>query len=716
MKLDSVLLSPVNSIETEASEIAFTQRRYKVQVLIVISLLFQLTCFGYQIFFRFYPLSPRIYLLMAAYSLLTVCSLQSLRRRYKTLAETLVMLSFHAEFFIIGGCYNIPLAALCRLIIFPNYCTLLGLSLKSIVANISICIIEAVWCLTQVWRDFRMTSDDNQKFQIYVLLVYIFCCLCHSIIICFMHKSVEMSIWKLAQDNLRKSKDLTDEKKEVLDSTDGFVKCLSNEMRDQLTSIEDSLGYLLQASKKLILRQQLRNIKLKSEAIRAMIVSILDASRPRQNQTESTRTRNNLVKIVEESLTVYTNIMQKRDVFTQVFVDRNLPQELWIDGFRLSQIFTNLISNSIKYVRTGGKVKIYLAWHSEDMDQIDCLNRIVDSSNERFLGQSQENLTTMSTNPRLVGGEEYTTVGESLLQEFSFQEHSDRQQNFRLLESLKFKSLEEIHNAPAYNQSYWTINQNEIFIESSQAQEPCSPRSTSTTKGYLKMQVTTTERDDNDDHINKIFELFDQRQPNSKPSSAVTDLGLWISKRLCLKMNGDIRIYKEADSKVTFVVCIPIDNNPILNIDLSSSSHKQGKLRALVVDTYVCNRNLHRMMLEKENVEVVLASNGKEALDIFVSHGRDYFDLVMMDTVVPDLDGYQVANRIQWWEQDQNWKKVNILFVSGEYLIPEEMMMKLRFQEPIDGAGKIDFLRKPIDFELLRKLLKSYKSRKEDSG
>ena len=400
-------------------------------------------------------------LLMVAYSLLAVGSLLPLRRRRNTLSETLIMLGFHADFFIAGSYYNSPLAALCRLIIFPNYCTLLGLPLRSMVVNISICILESAWCLTQIWEDFRMVLDDNQKFQVNVLLVYIFCCLCHSVIVCFVQKSVEMSIWKLAQDHFQKSKDLADEIKEVVDSRDGFIKCLSNEMRDQHASVEDSLEYLLQASKKLPQRQQLQNIKLNVQAIRGMVVSVLDASRPRQNQAESTSSRNNVVKIVEESLAVHANVMQKRNVFTQVFVDRNLPQELWTDGLRLSQIFTNLISNSIKYVRTGGKVKVYLTWHSEDMDQIDCLNRIVDSSNERFLDQSQENLNTMSTNLRLVGDEEYTTIDESPLKEFSSREHSDRQQNFRLLTSLKFKSLEEIHNASTCNKSYWTINQNE---------------------------------------------------------------------------------------------------------------------------------------------------------------------------------------------------------------------------------------------------------------
>ena len=235
-------------------------------------------------------------------------------------------------------------------------------------------------------------------------------------------------------------------------------------------------------------------------------------------------------------------------------------------------------------------------------------------------------------------------------------------------------------------------------------------------KGYLKIQVTDDGRGISVANINRIFDIYDNNSTFHEFSSSNSALGLWLCKQLCQKMSGDIRAYSAVNQGTTFIFYVPVDNSLIFaplipNIPIPIILRPHGKVTSLVVDDYVFNRDLHRLLLEKEGVHVTLASDGEEALNTYVKNGGGYFDFIMMDVRMPIMNGFESAEKIRKWERDHNKKRVDIYFVSGEYFSEEDVLARLRAKGDVSDAAGIRCLHKPIEMEMLRRLIRDHKER-----
>ena len=175
-------------------------------------------------------------------------------------------------------------------------------------------------------------------------------------------------------------------------------------------------------------------------------------------------------------------------------------------------------------------------------------------------------------------------------------------------------------------------------------------------------------------------------------------------------------LYSALNQGTTFVFYVPVDNSVIIgsilpNISITTISRPYGKVTSLVVDDYAFNRDLHRLLLEKEDVHVTLASDGKEALDTYIKHGGGYFDFIMMDVRMPVMNGFETAKKIRQWEQENNKKRVDIYFVSGEYFNEEDVTNTLRTKGDTSGTIGVRCLRKPVEMETLRGFIKKHKEK-----
>ena len=187
-------------------------------------------------------------------------------------------------------------------------------------------------------------------------------------------------------------------------------------------------------------------------------------------------------------------------------------------------------------------------------------------------------------------------------------------------------------------------------------------------------------------------------------------LGLWVCKQFCRKLGGDIKVYGKRNQELTFVFYIPVDNRELMRGMPSLNRPLHRKTTSLVVDDYAFNRDLHKLLLEKKEVEVSLASDGQEAFDAYVrAGGSDYFDFIMMDVQMPVMDGFTSAKRIREWERENNKRKVDVYFVSGEYFNEVDVMAGFKKQGDINDGVGIRCLRKPVDIEMLRNIVKKYK-------
>jgi len=120
--------------------------------------------------------------------------------------------------------------------------------------------------------------------------------------------------------------------------------------------------------------------------------------------------------------------------------------------------------------------------------------------------------------------------------------------------------------------------------------------------------------------------------------------------------------------------------------------------RVLVVEDYVLNRDLLANLLEKMNVDVDFAKNGQSALK---QHEENKYDLILMDIVLPDIDGCEVARSIRKMSSPKG--QVPLIAVTANAL-PEDREKCLK-------SGMNDYLVKPIKMKTLQSVLEKYFSK-----
>ncbi len=156
------------------------------------------------------------------------------------------------------------------------------------------------------------------------------------------------------------------------------------------------------------------------------------------------------------------------------------------------------------------------------------------------------------------------------------------------------------------------------------------------------------------ENIHSIFDSFAQEDASITRKFGGTGLGLAICKKLCLLMGGDITVSSILDegSTFTFTVCVQTLDKHESAPDkaVSDLPLERLPLRILLVEDNKVNRNIARIVLTKGDHEVIEAEDGYQALMILVDH---YFDAILMDVQMPEMDGLTATRIIRSCEQGQ---------------------------------------------------------------
>ena len=196
-----------------------------------------------------------------------------------------------------------------------------------------------------------------------------------------------------------------------------------------------------------------------------------------------------------------------------------------------------------------------------------------------------------------------------------------------------------------------------------------------------------------------IFEPFAQEHAGSRTKFAGTGLGMPITKKLVEKMGGTITFESKEGVGTTFVIRVPfkIDLDADKREEQKDASEKSIKgLHILLAEDNELNMEIAEFVLQNEGAEVTKAWNGQEAVELFRNSEPGEFDVILMDIMMPVMNGYEATKMIRSLEREDA-KTIPIIAMTANAFTEDRIRAK--------ESGMDEHIAKPVDVELLVKVI-----------
>lgn len=201
----------------------------------------------------------------------------------------------------------------------------------------------------------------------------------------------------------------------------------------------------------------------------------------------------------------------------------------------------------------------------------------------------------------------------------------------------------------------------------------------------------------------KIYEPFAQEKVGARTVYGGTGLGMPITKSLVEKMGGTISFESEQDVGTTFDIEIPfqIDHNK------QCEEHKKKEVKetsikgvnVLLAEDNELNMEIAEFVLESAGAKVIKAFNGKEALEIFKASEQGEIDVILMDVMMPVMDGLEATRYIRL-SNKENARDIPIIAMTANAFTED--------RRRVLEAGMNEHLAKPLESEVLIEMIAKY--------
>ena len=196
-----------------------------------------------------------------------------------------------------------------------------------------------------------------------------------------------------------------------------------------------------------------------------------------------------------------------------------------------------------------------------------------------------------------------------------------------------------------------------------------------------------------------IFEPFTQEHTGSHTKYAGTGLGMPITKKLVEKMGGTIAFESKEGEGTVFEITIPFQIDP--DADKRDEQKEESEqsikgLHILLAEDNELNMEIAEFVLQNEGAVVTKAWNGQEAVERFRRSSSGEFDVILMDIMMPVMNGYEAARTIRSLDREDA-RKIPIIAMTANAFTED----KLRAKE----AGMNEHIAKPVDVKRLIKVI-----------
>lgn len=206
------------------------------------------------------------------------------------------------------------------------------------------------------------------------------------------------------------------------------------------------------------------------------------------------------------------------------------------------------------------------------------------------------------------------------------------------------------------------------------------------------------------EYIPHIFDAFTRERSSSESGIIGTGLGLHIVKSFVDLMNGDISVESESGKGTCFTVEISCRKVPEEELQQQMEEQPENVSlagrRLLLAEDNGLNAEIAMTILQDADAEVELAADGKIAVDKLKDVPVGYYDAILMDIQMPNMNGYEATKAIRKLTDER--AKIPIIAMTAN-AFEEDRQAAL-------AAGMDDYVAKPVEIsELFRTIMKNLK-------
>lgn len=202
-----------------------------------------------------------------------------------------------------------------------------------------------------------------------------------------------------------------------------------------------------------------------------------------------------------------------------------------------------------------------------------------------------------------------------------------------------------------------------------------------------------------EDFQKHIYEPFTQEKKGGASKFGGTGLGMPITKKLVEKMGGNITFESESGIGTTFTITIPFKINAEVEQCEDTqelSLHALDGFHILLVEDNELNMEIAEFSLQNAGAKITKAWNGQEAVEIFQASSIGDFDVILMDVMMPVMDGNEATKNIRSLSREDA-KTIPIIAMTANAFSED----KIKAEE----AGMNEHIAKPINMKLLLRIV-----------
>ena len=495
-------------------------------------------------------------------------------------------------------------------------------------------------------------------------------------------------------------------------SKSSFLASMSHEIRTPMNAIIGMAELLLRGDLSGEARSHAQDIKHAGNNLVSIINDILDFSKIEAGKLEIIPAKYMLVSLVNDTVNIVCMRIGEKPLRFLTNIDGNIPSGLIGDEVRLRQILLNLLSNAVKYSEKG-HISLTITVHKREAEQIWLKMSVADTGKGikpedqgKLFGEfiqvdTKKNRSIEGTGLGLAITKRLcVAMGGSITLESEYGKGSvftaiipqriESNVPFAAVEEPKNKKVLVYEDQAVYAESIrWSLENMGVPYTIVTNQHDCVAALRDTEWFYVFSSYNLYE------NIKPLLEQPDNLFPGGKkPPLAV--MVEWGTETFIPNVRS---------------VSLPVQSLSIANV-LNGRADNKGytensnavrfscpRARLLVVDDIATNLKVAEGLLAPYRAAIDTCLNGSQSIEMAKQH---YYDLILMDHMMPEMDGIEATITIRAWEKEQQKKdpghrQVPIIALTANAV--------LGMREMFIENGFNDFLAKPIDVSKLDEVL-----------